>query len=87
MLNHMGLDENFASIRGQSTGNENGRCVEDPLLHGFRHIIDCDGMIVYDAIDAIIPIDQLDPISDSPDIITNMNFTRGLNPTEDTIHN
>jgi hypothetical protein len=83
----MGLDENFASIRGQSTGNENGRCVKDPLLYGLYFIIDGNGMIVYDAIDAIISIDQLNPISDSPDIIANMNFTRGLDPTKDTVHN
>ena len=59
---------------------------EDPLLHGLCFIIDCDGMIVYDAIDAIISTDQLHPISDRPDIITNMNFTCGLNSTKNTVH-
>jgi hypothetical protein len=45
-----------------------------------------DGMIIDHAVDAFVPIHQLRPMADGADVVTDMDFTRGLNPAEDTIH-
>jgi hypothetical protein len=86
MFRDMGLDKERASIRIQSTTDvDNGR-LHDSRLHHLGIKVDGNGMVIDDTVDTIIVIDQGDPVLYSPEIVTDMDFPRWLNPAKNPLH-
>jgi hypothetical protein len=71
----MGLNKELAPVRSQPAGQEDRGRLQNPSLEGGRLILDGDGMVVDDTVDAIVLIEQSRPIPDRPDIISDVNLT------------
>jgi hypothetical protein len=82
----MGLYKEGTSIRIQPTTDvDNGR-LHDSRLHHMGIEVDGNGVVIDDTVDTIIVIDQRDPVLDSPEIVTDMDFPRWLNAAENPLH-
>ncbi len=86
MFRDMGLDKKGASIRIQSTTDvDNGR-LHDSRIHHLGIEVDGNGMVIDDTIDTVVVVDQRDPVLDSTEIVTDMDFPRRLNSAKNPLH-
>ncbi len=82
----VGLDKEGALVPGQTTGNIDQGRVQNLLLHQERLVFYGDGMVVDNAVNAVIVFGQFHPVLDGSEVVPNMNFACGLNSTENPFH-
>jgi hypothetical protein len=82
----MGLYKNGAPIRIQSTSDVDSGRLQDSRLHRIDIEVDGNGVVINDAIDTVVIIDQGDPVLNSPEIVPDVDFTRWLNSAKNPLH-
>jgi hypothetical protein len=86
MLTDMGLNKESTTIPSQSAGNIDESRVKNPLLHEEGFVVDGDGMVIDDAVYAVIGFSEFDPVLNGSEIVADMDFACWLDSAEDPAH-
>ena len=85
VLGHVGLNEEGASLGIEANRQEADRHTQGPGRELGRVVLPENRVQIHDRVKALVFVLHVDPLSESPQVIAQVDLSRGLNPTEDPL--
>ena len=75
---YVGLHEQSTAVRVESAGDAHRGGIQDGVPHGVRLVLYRDGVVVHDAVDTVVPRNQLGPVGHGAEVVPDVNVAGGL---------